>query len=137
MSEYLGLCQVTSVLHGRLHNAIKTHQAVLKQLCEHIRLYGKSHFVPRTVTQQHTYTHFVSQMLSIYTFLYCWHPKAGVSFFFSPEHCSCHGMPWQIFCITISVHLSITNPFNSLVNAQYVRHVRKVVKSRCLDNVYT
>jgi len=82
LSECLGLCQVTSVLHSRLHNAVKTHQAVLKQLCEHIRLYNKRYFVPPTVIQQHRYTHFIYQMLLSCTFLYCWHLKTGYPFFF-------------------------------------------------------
>jgi hypothetical protein len=82
LSECLGLCQVTSVSHSRLHNAVKTHQAVLKQLCEHIRLYSKRYFVPPTVIQQHTYTHFVSHMLFKLHLLVLLAPEGRVSFFF-------------------------------------------------------
>jgi hypothetical protein len=95
MSECLGLCHVTSALHSRLHNAIKTHQAVLKQLYEHIRLCGKSYFVPRTVMQQHVHTFCISNAVKLHLLLLL-APKGRVSYF-RPEHCSFHGMPWQIF----------------------------------------
>jgi len=98
LSECLGLCQVISVLHSRLHNAVKTHQAVLKQLCEHIGLCTESYFVPLTVIWQHTYILYLKccQVKPSCT-VGAW--RQVFSVLAVSVHCSCHGMVWQIFFI--------------------------------------